>query len=234
MNTTIVNKWRRGFNALPLSNNRDISDLLPGDDPKIEVALAAAGFNGTLYAVDNSKEALARLIGSLDDEIKRYRLNPRKYKIKSLDENVISGTMHPSDYIVGNHIIDDLLSYEFCKRNGLDPNNLAKDAKFSREVWDAICNDTQTTLHNIPRAVFGNALSSLSPWGIVALASYESRFEREHGFGHETQLCKGLFIGLREYGRSLPYLTDKSGFVSGVVKPDTGRSEQWIAFQKAA
>ncbi len=234
MNIVTVNKWRRVFNAPSLSNNQDISDLLPGDDPKIEVALAAAGFNGTLHVVDTSKEALARLTGSLDDEINRYRLNPREYTIKSSYENVTSGAIPPSDYIAGNHIIDDLLSYEFCRRNGLDPNNLAKDVKFSREVWDAVCNDTQTTLHNMPQAVFDNALSSLNPGGIVALASYESRFEREHGFGHETQLCKGLFIGLREYGRSLPYLIDKSDFISSVVKPDAWRSEHWIAFQKSA
>lgn len=232
MNIEIVDEWIRVFRELSLSSNHNISDLLPGDDPKIEVALAAAGFNGTLHAVDSSKKALARLIGGLDDEINRYGLNPRKYTIKPLDKNVTFEAIPLSDYIAGNHIIDDLLSYEFCRMKGLDPNRLAKDVKFSREVWDAVCSDTQATSYNMPQAVFDRAVSSLNPGGIVVLASYESRFEREHGFSHEAQLCKSLFIGLREYGCSLPCLIDKSGFVSGIVKPDAGRSEQWIAFQK--
>ena len=223
MNEAIIDKWQRIFEMLLLKDTAVITDLLPGDDPKVELALASSGFSGTLKAVDRSNEALSRLA----DYVGKVGA---KYRFEAVNADILTDNLPQSDYIVGNHIIDDLLSYSFCQRESLDPSKMRVDPHFSRQVWDAICDSRQG--HDLVRTAIENIVKSLKNGGVLILSSYVSKFEREHRFEHETGFCRQLFDELRQYVTGRPYIIDWSGFLKASVQRDPKLNDQWIAIQR--
>lgn len=227
MNQTIIDKWQRIFEMLLLKDTGTVTDLLPGDDPKIEMALANAGFGGLLTIVDGSEEALKNLRTILSAAQKRY-------SIRLARSNVLTSPIPRADYIAGNHIVDDLLSYEYCRRMGLDPRKLRIYPTFSRQVWDGIYDDTHSDLHQLPQKVLDNALQNVDRGGLVILSSYASKFEREYGFNQEIELCERIFNQLRQYGTKVHSVMDWSEFFRASLKQDSVLRDQWIALQKIA
>jgi|TARA_Y100000310_G_scaffold345855_1_gene471478 hypothetical protein len=225
MNKTIIEKWTRILERLLLEKSAHVTDLLPGDDPKLEVALVDVNFRGILSLVDTSPEALSALTSFLEERSADYR-------VSAVQSNALFSELPSSDLVVGNHILDDLISFEFCRRNGFDYARMPVDVAYSRQVWDKICQDSNNGLYETPQVAFDNAARSLNRGGLIVLSSYASRFEREHGFAHETRLCSQLFRQLGEHARGLTYLADRTHFVDRLVSPNPEVQEQWLAFQK--
>jgi MoaA/NifB/PqqE/SkfB family radical SAM enzyme len=202
-----------------------VADLCPGDDPKVESGLAAAGFRGSLIAVDSSEPRLRKLSGRLGDA--GFSFVPRVSKLEA-------ASFPDCDAIAGNHIIDDLLTSSYALRKGLSYEEVYRrsraDPEYSRGVWHHISADAaarEEVLSLLERLVRS------SPAALVVFSHYASKYERAHDMHHETAACietlADLSRRLEACGDyiSVPWLQDALG------RPDADAPEKWAVLKRA-
>ena len=221
MNTHIIKQWQGVFGNV-IHKSESITDLLPGNDLKIEIALLNLGYEGIVNIQDISESALS----DIDEAVITYQA---KFAIRKYNSNALE-QVKDADAIVGNHIIDDILSYNFCREKNLDPDMLLQDVEFSYKIWRDIANQKFCDSFELTRKVLDNAFESLHNNGYIILSSYQSRFEREHDFMHETRLCSRIMRELIVYSKSLQNISviDAESFL--MEKPAV--YEEWLLIQR--
>jgi len=220
LNNYIVGQWERLFGAIPIKEGV-VADIMPGDDPKIEIALQKSGFYGRVVLVDLDVDAMKRLktsIGELGETIDVSCLNVLECATKS-------------DYSVANHPLDDIVFYDFCRKNGINPKMLSDNVEISRGVWGDICKNPEESF-KIARKFFTSMLDGTSAGGYTVISSYQSRFEREHGFHHETDLCRMIMEELSVRSLNLEGVENKTPDYLRVLNPDASGFEQWLVLRK--
>ncbi len=171
--------WEKTFRNILLDKNTNVADLCPGDNPKIEQALLGYGFKGKLIVVDASKKRL---------DILKKKFNKAPLKLVILQEKLQNLSLPPRCHVFGNHLIDDLISYEFCKRRDLDYDLLLTDVDFSRKVWNKIIRNSKD-LEVFVIKTLKDIAYKIKPGNYFILSQYPSKFEIENNFSHETKLC---------------------------------------------
>ncbi len=215
--------WKRLFEEIGLNGDSSVIDLCPGDDPKIEDALSLYGFQGNVVAVDASKIALDSLLKKASGQ---FNLVAAVRKIQEV-------TIKDSTIIAANHIIDDLISFEYCIRSGKEYAHMREDVAYSRMIWDSIISDS-AELQEFAIATIAKVALQLPVGGYLIISQYPSKFERMHGFNSETQVCLNTLECLSKRIKpdfsELSYLVNKA-FES--CNSDVYRQAHWKVFMRA-
>lgn len=97
--------WHKILSLTNFNNESRVVDIAPGSSIKLGAALAKFGYRGQLYIVDSSAEALAALKRKYADLLPQAHIH---WLCGSLKEQAAYLPRHP-DYLLGNHIIDDMI-----------------------------------------------------------------------------------------------------------------------------
>lgn len=122
-------KWSEILKCLPLDRIESVLDICPGWSPKIEWALSDLNFEGKVYLLDLSSEALRRL----ERLLKIYQV---KYSWEFLLEDFFSVDMPPVDLLVANHAFDDLVLEQYCRRSGILLESLYESEALIRKATE--------------------------------------------------------------------------------------------------
>lgn len=163
--------WARLLEPLGIAQAARVIDLGPGWAPKVEMGLYYTAFAGELVMVNQDAGAidtLQRFLTLLD-----VRFAPR---VATTDLFAWRG--EPADFVLANHLLDDLVLDRHCRRTGVDPGSLyARETAF-REAWVEIlarpASETDALVAELAAAV--DRLTK--PGGYAVFVQYPSYAER--------------------------------------------------------
>ena len=208
--------WLGILRAISLKEDATLVDLCPGSDPKIELALKEYGFRGRLVAVDTNQDALLEIVRGLDVD----------YNIECVCSALQDAELTGHDHVFSNHAIDDLMSAEYCRRNGMDYARMYGDVDYSRGIWDAIAAAPES-YETFALDALVKAGTSIPLWGYFVLSQYPSKFERTNEFEQETEICLGVLdkVAKSDYFLDCPHLAQQAfdGVESEVYAPEHWR-----------
>jgi hypothetical protein len=139
--------WTAILTALNIQSMHTIYDLCSGWSVKVELALLKTNFNGTVYCVDESSKALSVHKRYMHLFKPSYKIHYDIFDILSDNTKRIS-VSHP-DLIIGNHIIDDLLLYNYCMGHNTDQFSVFSKPDSLQTIWKEILEDS----HNVNRTI---------------------------------------------------------------------------------
>jgi hypothetical protein len=97
--------WYSILSFANFTKESSVVDIAPGSSIKLGAALAKADYQGHLYVIDSSTEALEALKKKYVPLLPRAQIH---WLCGPLREQVTHLPRHP-DYVLGNHILDDML-----------------------------------------------------------------------------------------------------------------------------
>ena len=153
-----------------------ILELLPGKSATIPVALCSLGFRGVLDRIDLEPEVLLPY---------KYL----EYNVNWVRQNIFSDLQlnAPYDFIVGNHVIDDLIFYCLARSQRHDGYQMLLDRNYidpdkSTIIWQkcADSGEMQRIIHLIC-SIFLLILRSMHSGATLMLREYPAAFALQHG-----------------------------------------------------
>ncbi len=184
--------WKSIFEIYGYSTQASIMELMPGSDPKILLGLEGYGYEGTYYGFDADRKALSALVETFTTSDPQNSV-----KIKTIEGLLqkIESPAVPVTYLVANHPLDDLMSYEFCRQNGFDYFRMRGDIAYSRRIWDSIQQYADRYI-SFAVHILKDSIGIIGPEEMVTISQYPSKFEITNGFHHETEICTAALSAL--------------------------------------
>jgi hypothetical protein len=166
--------WARILAPLGIATARRVIDLGPGWAPKVEMGLYYTPFDGELIMINQDAGAidtLTRFLTLLDVRFTR--------SVATVDLFAWRGA--PADFVLANHLLDDLVLDRHCRRTGTDPTSLyARESAF-REAWTTILAQPRTETDTLVEALAETVARLTRPGGVAAFVQYPSYAERTLG-----------------------------------------------------
>ncbi|RYE90768.1 MAG: hypothetical protein EOO75_09705, partial [Myxococcales bacterium] len=166
--------WARLLAPLGLAQAHRAVDLGPGWAPKVELGLYHGGFRGHAVLVNQDAAALATLLRFLT-------LLKLEFTLETAPADLFTWAGPAGDLVLGNHLLDDLVLDQHCRREGVDPASLyARESSF-REAWASILGRPAHESRELA-ARLADAVARLTlPGGHAAFVQYPSYAERQLG-----------------------------------------------------
>jgi hypothetical protein len=163
--------WSRIFESLSIDEHKEILDICPGFAPKIEIGLFYSNYKGKVVVLDKKKEAVMNL--------KKIMLIFRpNFEIIPYIHNIFSKTKRRFEFVVGNHIFDDIILEYFCEKNKLPSNNLyEKEGEFTK-TWNIILKQQDEYAKEIVEKITEIFILLVDNEGYLCLAQYKSYMEK--------------------------------------------------------
>lgn len=177
--------WEQVLKILHIKKDSEIVDLCPGYTPKIELGLYYLNFKGKISLLDKDLKS----IKNLERFINLY--NP-KFTIVKEQKDLFS---HKStyDFVLGNHIVDDLTVYYFCRKLKIPLTKFYADEQTAEKVWKKILENPEKNSAEISQKI-AKALNVLTrKKGYLCLAQYKSYSEKLFGMKDSYEFNKKVF-----------------------------------------
>lgn len=177
-----ANAWKEIITKLNVPPTGTIIDLLPGSLPKIELALNQLRFQGTIHAIDLDPQALKALDTHLS------LISPLSFIYVPHHTNLYQISNIKADLIIANHIIDDLLLYEFSESVS---QPLSKIYDSEKAFLEAISHITKNPPHpdDLSQKISTQLFKLSSSNCIIALNNYKGIIETGYQLDEWYQLC---------------------------------------------
>lgn len=180
-----------------------ITELLPGWAPKIPLALTKTNFQGQYHAIDLDSQNLSLLQSLTNPLIK-------KFTIKTTTQNILTSPIAPSEYIIMNHAIDDLILY-YCLNQGTTANNPFNDIEKLNQIW-IHTQLSSAEIEYLANLLAQNIIDALKPQGKLLIAQYPGYQEKLY------QLNKSHHLSLALIHALAPKLLQR-GLIQDVISP---------------
>lgn len=163
--------WARLLAPLGLERAGRAIDLGPGWAPKVELGLYYGGFKGHAVLINQDGNALETLGRFL-------RIFDLKYSLSTDQADLLSWQGEPGDLVLANHLLDDLLIDDHCRRTGADAGGLyARESAF-REAWEQILRQPPGRERALVEALADAVARMTRPGGHAVFVQYPSYAER--------------------------------------------------------
>ncbi len=158
--------WNAIFQTLSIQNTSIIYDLCPGWSPKIELALIKTAYAGSVYLIDSNAKAL-RLHKTF---LKSFNTVFTSHYVPHDILSKMPLYIPKATYIIGNHILDDLLLQTYCP-NAPSIDQLFVQPKLLSPIWKNIIKNTSLIEAVIHKFVAFLAISTATN-GYCMLSQY--------------------------------------------------------------
>ncbi|KKP36952.1 MAG: hypothetical protein UR28_C0035G0003 [Candidatus Peregrinibacteria bacterium GW2011_GWF2_33_10] len=193
----IGNTWALILNSLPVHEYKNVLDLCPGFTPKIELALFYIKFKGEVTILDNEQESINRVT----DFSKLIR---PEFKITSYRHNLFTTSKKKFPFIIGNHIIDDLILFYFMGKNHLRLKDLYEKEHILIKTWERIYKNKKQNLQEISDKLTQIFINLVSNDGYLCLSQYRSYLEKmlnlDQAFLFTKKVCSKIENNLLKNG----------------------------------
>lgn len=163
--------WTQVLKKLPIHRQQIIVDLLPGYTPKVELALYYANYRGNVLGIDQNAESLKRM----HEFMQLFNCN---FSIKNCRLNLYSNFKKSYKFIIGNHIIDDLVIDYFCRKWRISSKEIYEKEGKLTELWNKILKDKQKHLITLTPVLSQIFNKITADGGYLLLSQYASHIER--------------------------------------------------------
>lgn len=163
--------WSHILNKLPINKYDTVIDICPGYSPKVELALFYVKYKRKVIIVDKDTEAV-------NDLMKFMELFHPQFTIIPFIHDLFLPTKNQFPFVIGNHIIDDMLLYYFAKKYKSTTKELyAKEEKFI-SMWNKILEKEKDNQNEIVSKLTQILTRLVSPDGYLCLSQYKSYTEK--------------------------------------------------------
>lgn len=181
--------WANLLAQLKIGPDQKIAELCPGNDPKIEKALSRIDFRGKLVIIDKSERRMNEFVDSREG----------KFGLEQVISDIENAAYGGYGAVVANHPVDDLAVGIYASATGTSYDEIysrsRKSPDYSRSVWRAIAQREEIARRIIE--IFTKIADQIDPATAIAIAQYESKYERTQ-MGEEREFCKKTLIKIRE------------------------------------
>lgn len=166
----IAKSWSSVLSNFPLNKYHEILDICPGFAPKIEIALYYCNYKGNVIVLDKEKESTQELM-------KFMQLFNPKFKITPLTQNLFSPINTQFSFVIGNHVIDDLILLYFADKF-YPKARIYENEKDFIDLWQKILEGKQKNLKEIVEIITPVFIKLVKKRGYLCLAQYKSFMEK--------------------------------------------------------
>lgn len=160
--------WVSILKQVPLRELQSICDLCPGSSPKVQWALQRLNYGNKLAIVDQDLIAIEQMQVLL----KIFQAN---YNVAFLPVDIFS-LSDTYDLVTANHIIDDLVLYNYCIKNKVQLRSLYGDeALFIKATNHILNNEDKSHLANELATLFDRILKEK---GYLIMVQYAGLTEK--------------------------------------------------------
>ena len=163
----IAKTWSSILSNLPINKETNILDLCPGYAPKVELALFYLRYKGMVTILDEDSASVKQLVKFME------LFNPQ-FKIKILKQDLFSPTKEKFPFVIGNHIIDDLILYYFAKKSNLNINKFYENEQEIVGFWKRIFIDKNENQREITQKISDTLCPIVAVGGYLCLSHYKS------------------------------------------------------------
>jgi hypothetical protein len=163
--------WSRILKVLPIKPSSKIADLCPGFTPKIELGLYYNKFKGKIFIIDKDKasiNSLERFVSLFDPAFKTVKVH----------KDLFHKAVGKYDFVLGNHIIDDLVIYYFAKKAGITLDRFYSEEKTAENLWRNILTNKDKNLLEISKRLADIIGNTVKTGGFLCIAQYKSYSEK--------------------------------------------------------
>ncbi len=182
----IAKTWSSILSNLPINKETNILDLCPGYAPKIELALFYLGYKGTVTILDEDYASMKQLV-------KFMKLFNPQFKIKILKRDLFSPTKEKFPFVIGNHIIDDLILYYFARKANLNINKFYENEQEIVEFWKIILINKNENQKEITQKISEVFKTIIANGGYLCLSQYKSYMDKMLSLEKEYLFSKYVF-----------------------------------------
>lgn len=195
----LAKTWAKVLKEIGIDKYKTVVDLCPGYTPKIELALFYLNYSGRVLVLDKEMDSMKELVKFMN------LFNP-KYSITSKKIDVFK-EKQKYEFIVANHIVDDLVIDHFCHKWSIKPGDVYEVEGMLKKIWEKILKDTdKNTSEILPKIT--NLFKNISKKGsTIVISQYQSYIERLLDINSVTKFNKNL-LG------KLIYELKKAGFLN--------------------
>jgi hypothetical protein len=169
-----------------------VAEICPGWSPKIPLALTRLGFTGKYLAIDQSLESL-RLLEIFS------RLLQKQWIFRSMCTDLVQTKNLLLDFVVANHIIDDLALEIYCRRNkDISTDQIFSDMQLYQKVWGNIIADADSFENQILLILQHFCTSNIPENGICVFSQYISYPEQLYSIREPSGFCLKILSSLRK------------------------------------
>ncbi len=183
--------WQGLLTAIGLSNTQSIIDLCPGFTPKVELGLCYANFKGKAFLVNKDAHSLKELV-------KFLKLFAPQFTYELLDVDIFEAPLPVCDIVTANHVLDDLVLDRYCTLHHLSPDCFYEDESELKIAWQAILNESSSSLDTAVARFCALALQITAPQGYLIVTQYQSYIERILKLREVTSFTKKLLEQCRQ------------------------------------
>jgi hypothetical protein len=214
------------LNKLKVKNYDNVVDLCSGWAPKVTLWFFYSNYSKNLILVDKDKKSASKLINFMK------LFNP-EYKLKKVCFDLFWEFDFRSNFIVWNHIIDDLIVSYYSKKCNYNISNLYVSEKNLLKCWKNILNLWYDFKNDISNELF-RILNKMSTkdW-IIILSQYQSMIEYLLDMNDVTNYNKDVLLNVKEIFLKSGY-EDIWGFLPEVLKwkKEAFKSSECIILRK--
>lgn len=178
--------WQKLLSVIPSGDLKDIVDLCPGYTPKIELGFFFLGFKGKISVLDIDKKSIKNLLRFM-------KLFSPKFKLNMIVKNLFGSHLPKYKIVLGNHIIDDLVVYYFCKKQKISLKRFYAEEKVAEEVWKKILSDRKHNVDEVSEKILEIINLVTRKSGYVLLTQYKSYSEKLFGVEGAYDFNKKVF-----------------------------------------
>jgi hypothetical protein len=199
--------WHGILSSLDFKKESCVIDIAPGSSIKLGAALAQSGYCGNLYVVDASAEALDALKKKYAVLLPHAQIH---WLCGPLKEQVVNLPQQP-DYILANHIIDDMI-LAACGTPHEHQKNFSWASAYEHapvpafeKSWRRILADPAllSSSQKIVEEELTGVIRSLNPRCVI-LNQYPSSTLYDHGLGAVNDHAFSVFMALQKaFGEGL-------------------------------
>lgn len=187
----VAETWIHVLKPLISKDTQHVLDLCPGWAPKIELALHMLDFKGTVYLWDVDSASTQLVL----DYMKLFK---PKYNLTPVESDLFLNNFNKkSDLIVANHIIDDLLLYEYCKENHRSMKSLYESEQKMLDAIKDIMID-QEIQKMISSKLVRVVEKNLAFGGCFVVSQYSGLFETANNLIEWVYFCKAILNLIKE------------------------------------
>jgi hypothetical protein len=144
-------------------------DLCSGWAPKITLALFYSDYDGEAILFDQDKKSMTLLRNFM-------RLFNPKFSLKSYHEDFFNYQGLWFDFVIANHVIDDLILEYYCRTHAIPSKNIYKQEWMVVSLWGKIIKEEGFFEEIV--TVFTKQFSNLiNSGGLLCFAQYKSMIE---------------------------------------------------------
>jgi hypothetical protein len=187
--TQIAKDWSLVLNKIPIYKYKEIVDICPGFAPKVEIGLCYLNYKGKVLLLDNNLKSTKRLIKFIE------LFNPQ-FEMSSYSQDIFSLHKEQFSFIIGNHIIDDLILSYFAQKSGTLLINLYEKERELITMWNKILENEEYNFEKITRKLSQIFLSLIRKNGYLCLSIYKSYVERMLDLEKSYKFTRKVFYKL--------------------------------------